>query len=220
VDLAPPKSVFFNDRAGTLLVKASLQDLDIIEQAIQILNVAPPQVNIKAKFIEVTQNDARALGFDWYLGNVLMNNNALGLQGGTAPTFQGQPSAGNPSGQFPGNAAAGTALVPLATDQLLSSGLRNSFTPPGSSSPVNVPTVATLTGILTDPQFRVVLHAMEQRTGVDLLNEASVTTLSGRQTEIQVVDLKTIVTAPNLNQTGTGGGGGLTANTGGAGAVG
>jgi general secretion pathway protein D len=80
--------------------------------------------------------------------------------------------------------------------------------------------VATLSGILTDPQFRVVLHAMEQRSGVDLLNESSVTTLSGRQTEIQVVDLKTIVTAPNLNQTGSGGGGGLTANTGGAGAVG
>src|SRR5262249_31622630 len=96
----PGQSVFFNDRAGTLLVRASLQDLDIIEQAMQVLNVAPPQVNIKAKFIEITQSDARALGFDWYLGNVLMNNNAIGLQGGTAPTFAGQPSAGNPIGSF------------------------------------------------------------------------------------------------------------------------
>jgi type II secretory pathway component GspD/PulD (secretin)/tetratricopeptide (TPR) repeat protein len=216
----PGKSVFFNDREGTLLVRATLQDLDIIEMAIQALNIAPPQVNIKAKFVEVSQSDARALGFDWYLGNVLMNNNAIGLQGGTAPSFQGAPSAGNPSGVFPGNSAAGTTLLPAGTDQLLSSGLRNSFTPPNSTTVNTVPTVATLTGILTDPQFRVVLHAMEQRTGVDLLNESSVTTLSGRQTEIQVVDLRTIVTAPNLNQTGTGGGGGLTANTGGAGAVG
>src|SRR5947208_3129247 len=85
VDLASPKSVFFNDREGTLLVRASLQDLDIIEQAMQALNVAPPQVNIKAKFVEVTQNDSRALGFDWYLGNVSINNGRSALSGVTQP---------------------------------------------------------------------------------------------------------------------------------------
>ena len=42
-----------------------------------------------------------------------------------------------------------------------------------------------LTGILTDPQFRVVMKALQQRDGTDLLMEASITTLSGRQTEIQ-----------------------------------
>src|SRR5262245_23129603 len=48
VDLAPPKSLFFNDRSGQILVRASLQDLDIIEQAIQVLNVAPPQITIES----------------------------------------------------------------------------------------------------------------------------------------------------------------------------
>jgi general secretion pathway protein D len=80
----------------------------------------------------------------------------------------------------------------------MTSGLRN---------PLNAPALGTLTGILTDPQFRVVLRALEQRDGADLLSEASVTTLSGRQTEIQVVDLQTIVIGTSLNQT-TGGGGG------------
>jgi general secretion pathway protein D len=42
---------------------------------------------------------------------------------------------------------------------------------------------------------------------VDLLNESSVTTLSGRQTEIQTVDLQTIVIGTSLNQTSGGGGG-------------
>jgi len=37
---------------------------------------------------------------------------------------------------------------------------------------------------------------------VDLLTESSVTTLSGRQTEIQVVDLQTIVTGVNTGSTG------------------
>ncbi len=54
VDLTtPPKSVFWNDRKGQLLVYATMEDLDKIEQAIQVLNVARPQVNIKVKWVEI-----------------------------------------------------------------------------------------------------------------------------------------------------------------------
>jgi general secretion pathway protein D len=51
-----------------------------------------------------------------------------------------------------------------------------------------------LTGILTDPQFRVVLRMLEQREGVELLSAPDVTTVSGRQAQLQVVDIRTIVT--------------------------
>jgi general secretion pathway protein D len=191
--------VFFNDREGSLIVRASLQDLDVIEAAVQVLNIAPPQVNIKAKFVEVSQNDNRALGFDWYVGNVLMGGGSTVLSAGSAPSFTGQPSQGNPLGFFPGTSSANT-IPSSPNDQLLTSGLRNQF---GSlQNPTTTPTLATLTGILTDPQFRVVLHALEQRDGVDLLTESSVTTLSGRQTQIQVVDLQTIVTGVNTGSTG------------------
>jgi type II secretory pathway component GspD/PulD (secretin)/tetratricopeptide (TPR) repeat protein len=193
VDLSPAggKNVFFNDREGSLLVRATSTELDIIEAAINNLNIAPPQVNVKSKFVEISQNDNKALGFDWYLGNFLMGNGKIGAQGGTAPSF------GDGSGNiFPGNAAAGTGIAPAASDALLTSGLRN---------PLNAPAVGTLTGILTDPQFRVVLHALEQRDGADLLNQGEVTTLSGRQAQIQVVDLKYIVTGSAVS---TGGGGG------------
>ena len=44
VDISPPKSLFFNDREGTLLIHASLLDLDIIERVVQLLNPAPPQL--------------------------------------------------------------------------------------------------------------------------------------------------------------------------------
>jgi general secretion pathway protein D len=128
-----------------------------------------------------------------------MNNNAIGLQGGTAPSFNGRATAANPEGTFPGSAAGGTTIPASATDQLITGGLRQL----GDLNPSlpNVPTLATLSGILTDPQFRVVLRALEQRDGADLLNEGQVTTLSGRQAQMQVVDLRTIVTG-----TSTGGG--------------
>jgi general secretion pathway protein D len=193
VDLSPPKNVFWNDRQGTLLVRATMQDLDIIEAAIQALNIAPPQITIKAKFVEVSQNDSKSLGFDWYLGNVLMNNNSIGLQGGTAPSYTGNSTTANPEGTFPGSSSAGTSLGALASDSLLTSGLRNNL---------NAPAIGTISGILTDPQFRVVIKALEQRDGVDLLSESSVTTLSGRQTQVKVVDIRTIVTGQAFGSAG------------------
>jgi general secretion pathway protein D len=197
VDLAPPKAIFFNDRLGMLMVRATLQDLDIIEQAVQMLNMAPPQVTIDAKFAEVTQEDAKALGFDWFLGNTLIGNGRMGLQGGSAPSFAGQPSTANPVGVFPGPSIV-NAIPPSGTDNLLTSGLRNSI---GNNV---VPAVGTFTGLLTDPQFRLVIRALEQRAGVDLLSAPRVTTMSGRQAQVKVVRVETIATDLDLQQT-TGG---------------
>jgi general secretion pathway protein D len=224
VDLAPPKNVFFNDRQGTLLIRATMEELDTIEQAIQVLNIAPPQVNIKTKFTEISQADQRALGFDWYLGNLLMRNNSIVGSAGSAPTFNGAPSTANPQGFFPGSSPANT-ISPASTDQLISQGLRNVTPTLGSAGSgvggSSVPALATLTGILTDPQFRVVLRALDQRSGVDLLSQGEVTTLSGRQAQIQVLDIQTIVTGVDANQNATGGSeSGTTGTSSGGGAVG
>src|SRR6202012_1125284 len=117
--------------------------------------------------------------------------------GGSQPSFAGNPNLpANSGGSFPGDPNFGTTIAPSTSDTLLTGGLRNSI------NNVNVPTVATVTGILTDPQFRVVLHALEQRDGADLLNQGEVTTLSGRQANFQVVDVQTIVTGAPANSTG------------------
>lgn len=228
VSLAEPgKIVFFNDRLGELMVRATLDDLEIIEEAVELLNQAPPQLTIEAKFVELSQEDSRALGFNWYLGNTLINNGAIGAQGGTAPSY-GSPATGttaNPSGIFPGPGTAngnGTytpgpgAVSSSSSDNLLTSGLRNTYTAGNSTG--TIPTVATITGILTDPQFRVAIQAIQQRTGSDLLSAPKITTLSGRQTHIAAQDLQYIVTGVNITQntsvsTGLVGGAGVTAPT-------
>jgi general secretion pathway protein D len=132
-----------------------------------------------------------------------MNHGTIGAQGGTAPNFNGPSTPANPSGVFPTGGTTPQASSDLPN--LLTSGVRNTLGQGGGA----IPTVATLSGILTDPQFRVVIKALEQRDGADLLNEDSVTTVSGRQTQIQVVDLQTIVIGTSLNQTGAGGTGAL-----------
>ena len=202
VNMLPPNQLYFNDRRGILMVRATSQELDIIQKAIEVLNVAPPQLTIEAKFVEVGQNDTRELGFDWFLGNTLARNGSIGWQGGTAPSFAGAPSPGNPSGVFPGSFGI-PSVPPTATDGEITSGLRN-----------NAPSIFTLTGILTQPQFRVVIHAIENREGTDLMAAPKVTTLSGRQTQIQVVEIRSIVAG---NSTGFGGGGGAGGAVGGVG---
>jgi general secretion pathway protein D len=194
----PQKAIFFNDRTGVLMVRATLKDLDLIENALQALNIAPEQVLIETRVAEITQRDNKAVGFDWYLGNVLLGNGKAGLQGGTAPSFNDGSTFANPEGTFPNPA------IPRAdTDQLITSGLTGN---PG------IPAVATLSGILTDPQFRLVVRALEQREGVDLLSAPKITTMSGRQARISIEDTQTIILGFDVealgNNTGivTGGG--------------
>ncbi|HVU08641.1 MAG TPA: M56 family metallopeptidase [Verrucomicrobiae bacterium] len=64
VDLRPPKSVFYNERLSELYVRATLSDLDKIENALSKLNIGAPQVHIKARFLEVpkgTLNDLKKI---------------------------------------------------------------------------------------------------------------------------------------------------------------
>jgi hypothetical protein len=190
VNLFPPKSVFFNDRLGLLFVRATMQDLDTIESAVQALNQVAPEVHIKARFVEVEQDDNAGLGFDWYLGQFNIGNSVQGTAGNAGSVTVPQSPA-NPGQTFPGNAFNGTTIP--TTVQSLTSGLNNG----------QLPALASITGILTNPNFQVVLHALEQRLGTEELAEPEVTTTSGRQTEMRAVQDVTIITGFSFQQ-GTG----------------
>lgn len=215
ISLLPPNTVFFNDRTGLLMVRATTEEIEIVEQAIEVLNAAPPMIQIEAKFAEVGQDDLKALGFDWIVGSTALGSSVV-AQPGTAPSFE-NPNTGN---VFPGPASAtGNAISGSGTDGSLTSGLRQSIGSQGGA----IPALGTITGLMTDPQFRVVIRALEQRGALELMAAPRVTTLSGRQAQVQINDLRTIVTSVNLNQQGAGGGGTTTGgglNTGGGAAIG
>jgi Zn-dependent protease with chaperone function len=71
VKFEPPKMIYFNDRTGMLMVKATLADLEIVQRAVEMLNYEPPQVTLEVRTVEVTKDDVRALGFDWFVANTL-----------------------------------------------------------------------------------------------------------------------------------------------------
>ena len=205
--------VFFNPSNGQLLVRAPLADLDLIEQAIEILNTSPEQLYIEAKFAEIEFNDGESLGFDWYLGNSRMMGNKIVHGAGPQPTLIGEPSANNPSGFFPyPGTLQGDTFVPSQYSIMPSPNegrLTSSFK--GYGNPL-----WTFTGIMTDPQFRMVINAISQQEGAELLSAPRILAISGNPATITVQDTRNIVTGVVPTFTPGAGGGGF----GGAGGAG
>lgn len=205
--------VFFNPSNGQLLVRAPLADLDLIEQAIEILNTSPEQLYIEAKFAEIEFNDGESLGFDWYLGNSTMLGDKIISGAGPQPTYIGTPSNNNPSGFFPyPGTLQGNQFVPSQYSILPSPNegrLTSSFK--GYGNPL-----WTFTGIMTDPQFRMVINAISQQEGAELLSAPRILAISGQQANISVQDQRNIVTGVVPTFTPGAGGGGF----GGAGGAG
>src|SRR6202030_1023198 len=91
------------------------------------------------------------------------------------------PATGQPVGGFPvtaGNRSGNLAISANAIDALL-------FPSMGASSVA--PAVFGLAGVFTDPQFQVVIRALNQKKGVDLLSAPRVTTKSGQRAVIEIV---------------------------------
>jgi general secretion pathway protein D len=91
----------------------------------------------------------------------------------------GDTQPGQPIGQFPvtgGNRSGSLAISANALDALLF---------PGASGVA--PGIFGLAGVFTDPQFQVVIRALNQKKGVDLLSAPKVTTKSGQRAIIEVV---------------------------------
>ncbi len=85
VDLnSPPgKSVFYYDRTGILIVKATASDLDIIERALSALISITPQIHIKARFLEVPMGTVASFGSFLNLTNSTTTNQFTGILNAT-----------------------------------------------------------------------------------------------------------------------------------------
>jgi general secretion pathway protein D len=164
-------------------------------------------VEIEAKFVEITQSNLKELGFDWLVGPLrFATNRRLGVAGGTSGTgeainsgdFPFQNSAGNPIGQNPvtaGNRSGNLAISGNAIDALLAG------TPGGQ---LLAPGIFSMAGLLTDPQFQVVIRALNQKKGIDLLSAPRVTTKSGQRAVVEIVRefrYPTRYTPPQIPQT-------------------
>jgi general secretion pathway protein D len=191
VDFPPGASATFWPHSGMLIVRNTQDNLDMVDALVDQANASQPkQVEIESKFVEITQNNLKELGFDWLLGPFNINGKVFG-SGGTAsngvPVKSADfpfvdPATGQPIGQNPvtaGNRTGDFAISANALDALLIPGL-------GQTAGV-APGIFGLAGVFTNPQFQVVIRALNQKKGVDLLSAPSVTTKSGQRAIIEIV---------------------------------
>lgn len=186
--------------SSRLIVKNTQDNLDMVDTLVETaIATRPTQVEIDAKFLEITQSNLNELGFDWLLGQFALaggsgvyggggtmglgrtiNNSSYPLinPGTTQPvgassSTSGPITAGNRGGA--GGNAFETAVSLNAVDALLLG------TAGGAA-----PGVLTLAGVFTNPQFQVVLRALSQKKGVDLVSSPKVTTKSGQRAIIEI----------------------------------
>lgn len=187
-----PQGASANFLAGssTLIVRNTPDNLSLVETLVQTATqAAPSQVEIESKFVEVSQNNLKELGFDWLLGQfalpagsgIYAGGGTVGNQLGTGQNFPfNYPGSAVPVGQNPitaGNRSGSTAISANAVDALL---LGNPVTGPAAGA-------LALAGVFTNPQFQVVLRALNQKKGIDVLSAPKVTTKSGSSATVEVV---------------------------------
>jgi general secretion pathway protein D len=181
-----------------LIVKNTLQQLDYIEGIIEGLNkTVAKQVEITTKFVEISQRNGEELGFDTLIGAFNIGSRTFGA-GGTSGN-QGpvnssdfafiDPNAGGSAspivtGQNPttsGLRSGSRAIATNAIDGLLANGITS------GGAKLAAPGILSLAGVFTDPQFNIVLRALSQKKGVDLMTAPSIVAKGGQRAKIEII---------------------------------
>lgn len=178
--------------AGTsrLVIRNTLEQLDNAETVIeQMFKQSVKQVFITTKFVEVTQRNTDELGFDTLIGAFNVGSSGVFGSGGTSGNAGGNTdfsfidSNGIPTGANPISRSlrfGSDALTNNAIDALIAGGTATGAT---SVSPA----AFALAGVFTDPQFQIMMRALSQKKGVDLMTAPSVIARSGQRSKVEVI---------------------------------
>ncbi|HIE11795.1 MAG TPA: hypothetical protein EYP62_09285 [Kiritimatiellae bacterium] len=170
-------SITYNPAISHLIVANTPENLEIFERILAQLNVVPRQVEIEAKFVEIAEDRLEELGLEW----ILTDNWELATKRSAAPVSGREriqvdaDTAGFTKGlRFFGWDRTTATISPASavTRSLTRSALGN---------------ILSISTILTNPEVRMILHALSQRGAADLLSAPRVTTRSGVNAQIQVV---------------------------------
>src|SRR5437016_2693233 len=126
VPFPPGASAHFLPQSSRLIVRNTIDNLELVDALVEQANVAgPKQVEIESKFVEITQNNLKELGFDWLLGPFNITGNSgkiVGAGGAPVPLNQANNFPFPTTNQFPvtsGNRSGDFAISANALDALL-----------------------------------------------------------------------------------------------------
>jgi len=191
-------SLVYNERSSVIIIRNTTENLETFERVLASINVVPMQVEVEAKFVEISQGDLDELGFQWKVGKTTFGSFDAG---GGSPSETFPPGSGTDSSYNPDITSSlrdSTSLGSSALDSLLSGSTTSSST---------ADNLATIRGILTDPQFQVVVKALAQKKSTDILSAPKVTTISGSAAQVKLVQEFIYPTSYSQAQVTSSGGG-------------
>lgn len=227
---APNSTATYNPRTKSLTVYNTAEMLELVDQLVADgADSSPVQVDIQARFVEFTQQNLKELSFDWLLGQSNVPGGERIFTGGgttgsqrpslnssdfpfTIPSGGAFPNGGNPVGVFPvtgGNRSGRLALSSSAIDALLAGAT--------GGGGIAGPAAFSVAGAFTDPQFQMVIRAMNQSKAIDLLSSPSIVARNQEEANIDIVRefmYPTAFTPPQIG--GAAGGAGAAAGGGAA----
>jgi type II secretory pathway component GspD/PulD (secretin) len=166
-EVVPPvgeSSLLLDERSGALIVTHVPYYLQQIDRLLAQLDIAPLQVQVEARFIEVTFTDTKEWGFDAQLTNNYTLDKKDDRDGATE----------------------GAGLQLSSTGTTLQRGTKTSFTDFTNQTSGNGLNL-TLQGILTGAQYSAILHALADNKKTKTLSAPRVTTLNNQTATIKIV---------------------------------
>lgn len=150
-------------RSKVLIISDISPVLDKIKEVIQQIDVRPPQVLIQARLMEVSKDKLKDIGFDWGTGSTGAESSVLT----TIPT-------GRSNVDVAAQNLGGLNITPAV------------FTPKASGLTPTTAGLHLLFQKLTNSQFEVILHALEEDVHTNTLSAPKIMTLSNQEATILV----------------------------------
>ncbi|MBN1587327.1 MAG: tetratricopeptide repeat protein [Candidatus Omnitrophica bacterium] len=160
VPAGPDSKLVFDDRSSALIVTDTPSNLALVEELLYNIDISPVQVLIESRFTEITEGDFSQLGFETALNSDMK-------------------VTGKRDGRNKTQVDSGTG-IDFGTAGIDPSSIFSSRGTEGLN--------LSYQGILTSPQFQVVLHALQEDSKTKTLSTPRVTTLNNQRATIKVVD--------------------------------
>ena len=188
-------SAFFDRATSRLILRNTPNNIDLAAQYVEtIRRNGQTQIFITTKFVEVTQENTEELGFDWLLGQFnIPGSDRVFSSGGTA----GNAASGSvtttdfpfavPGSDIPIGGTPVSRGLRFGSDAITNDAIDGLISAQADLVSSTSPGIATIAGVFTDPQFQVVIRALDQKRGVDLMSAPSIVTRSGQRASIQVI---------------------------------
>ena len=169
-------SISYLSIIGKLRVVNTSDNLAIFEKVLEEMNVTPRQIEIEARFVEVSQTDLDSLGVEWFQNTPLSHNSGVNGAGSSgAGTVLFNPGIQGPGGTSPFDVSQGLRFLDGSGSDALGKITKT------SDSLLNVE------GIFGQFDITAILHALSQRSNTDLLSAPKVVTKAGQEAVIKVV---------------------------------